>query len=344
MGRRPNITHPLTLSTEANGFLTKVQDTDTSNDNIFSYINDLDISSVTEDESESIPDLESVLDLTVVDEDVEEVEISEDLVDESAIDEGDEPITHTFAAITLANIDSTLETELYDSGASCHMSPYKHNFINFIPIQTKILTTADGGCFEATGKGDMCVSMPVGKSTTTILLKDVLYAPKMGVTLISIGKIDAAGYVALFHKSQLQIFSPMRGGELLAQIPMVNGLYWVEHQGDAHLAAAVDLEVVSIERLHWLMGHIAPGAAKTLVEKGLVDGFKLDISSKMPKSCDACEYGKAHRKPVKKEHEAPRAGKIGDEVHSDVWGLSPVQTMGGREYYSIYTDDHSCFT
>ena len=34
-------------------------DMDTSNDNIFSYINNLDISSVTEDESKSIPDLES---------------------------------------------------------------------------------------------------------------------------------------------------------------------------------------------------------------------------------------------------------------------------------------------
>lgn len=76
----------------------------------------------------------------------------------------------------------------------------------------------------------------------------------------------------------------MKGRKLLAQILMVNGLYQVEHQGDAHLAAVVDLEVVSIERLHWLMGHIAPEAAKTLIEKGLVDGFKLDISSKMPKS------------------------------------------------------------
>ena len=93
----------------------------------------------------------------------------------------------------------------------------------------------------------MRVSMPVGKSTTMIILKDVLYAPKMGVTFISIGKIDAAGYAALFHKSQLQIFLPMKGRKLLAQIPMVNGLYRVEHQGEAHLAVAVDLEVVSIE-------------------------------------------------------------------------------------------------
>ena len=41
------------------------------------------------------------------------------------------------------------------------------------------------------------------------------------------------------------------------------------------LAAAVDPEVVSIDKLHRLMRHIAPEAAKTLVEKGLVEGFKF---------------------------------------------------------------------
>jgi hypothetical protein len=92
------------------------------------------------------------------------------------------------------------------------------------------------------------------------------------------------------------------------------------------------------------MGHIAPEAAKALIEKGLVEGFKLDTSSKMPKSCDACEYGKAHRKLVKKEHEAPKAAKIREEVHSDIWGPSPVQTMGSREHYSTYTNDNSHFT
>jgi hypothetical protein len=131
-------------------------------------------------------------------------EISSGSLDEElAIDDGEEAKTYTFAAITLAATNSTVETELYDSGASRHMSPYRHRFINFIPIQKKLLTAADGGHFEAVGKGDMHISIPNGRSTTTILLKDVLHAPKMGVTLVSIGKIDAAGYAALFHKSQL---------------------------------------------------------------------------------------------------------------------------------------------
>ena len=102
--------------------------------------------------------------------------------------------------------------------------------------------------------------------------------------------------------------------------------------------------VVSIEKLQRLMGHIAPEAAKALVEKGLVEGFKLDESSKMPSTCSSCEYGKAHRKAIEKERETPRAGKIGDKIHSDVWGPSPVKTIGGREYYSLYTDDHSRYS
>src|SRR5271168_512426 len=268
-----------------------------------------------------------------------------DLEDKLTVNNNDEPTTYTFAAITLANTSSILEMELYDSGASRHMSPYKHKFINFIPIQRKVLTAADGGHFEAVGKGDMHITMPNGKSSTRILLKDVLYAPKMGVTLISIGKIDTAGCAALFHKSQLRIFSSMKEKKLLAQIEMKDGLYRVEHEKNVDLvAAAVMPEVVTIEKLHCIMGHIAPEAAKTLIKKGLVEGFKLDESSTMPYTCDSCEYGKTHRKPIKKEREAPRAAKIGDEIHSDVWGPSPVQTIGGREYYSTYTDDHSRYT
>src|ERR1700678_899459 len=91
------------------------------------------------------------------------------------------------------------------------------------------------------------------------------------------------------------------------------------------------------------MGHISPDAAKMLVKKGMVEGLTLDESSKI-ESCDSCEYGKAHRKAIGKERVAPRASNIGDEIYSDVWGPSPVQTIGGREYYTTFTDGNSSFT
>ena len=71
----------------------------------------------------------------------------------------------------------------------------------------------------------MHLMLPNGKSTTRILLKDVLYAPKMGLTLISIGKINVAGFALLFHKGNLTILSCGKEKKKLVKIPWKNGLY-----------------------------------------------------------------------------------------------------------------------
>ena len=84
-------------------------------------------------------------------------------------------------------------------------------------------------------------------------------------------------------------------------MPLKNGLYHVEHEAEVAMAVK---ELVTIKKLHCLMAHIAPEAAKALVSKGVVEGFKLDESSKIT-SCDSCECGKAYRKPIQKEREMP---------------------------------------
>ena len=61
-------------------------------------------------------------------------------------------------------------------------------------------------------------------------------------------------------------------------------------------------------------------------------------------TCASCEYGKATCKLIKKFHETPRASKFSDEIHSDIWGLSPIQTPGHKEYYVSFTDDHTQWT
>ena len=154
-------------------------------------------------------DINSVGDLIVIMDTSEDSVLKADgEVSEVALDLYEELKTSTFAAAILANsISSMIEIKLFDSGASRHMSPYQDKFINYFPIQKQVLTATDGGTFDAVGKGDMHVVLPNGKSTTKILLKDVLYTPKMGLTLISIGKIDIASFVLLFHKSLLRIFS-----------------------------------------------------------------------------------------------------------------------------------------
>jgi mRNA-degrading endonuclease toxin of MazEF toxin-antitoxin module len=251
----------------------------------------------------------------------------------------EENITLTYDSAMLANEGGTpgVETELYDSGASRHMSPYRHHFINYTSIAPKSITAADNGSFLAIGQGDMRISIPNGKNTTTILLKGVLYAPKLGLTLVSISKVTDAKFCALFRDDVCRIFDEKR--KLLGAVKKTNGTYRVQHDATPVIAASA-IETISVEELHRRMGHIAPEAAKCLVKDGLVTGIKLDESTHI-ESCDSCRYAKTTRKPVAKVRKEKRAAAMGDLIHSDVWGPSPTEMINRREYYSSFTDDHT---
>ncbi|KAF9527270.1 hypothetical protein CPB83DRAFT_768658 [Crepidotus variabilis] len=96
------------------------------------------------------------------------------------------PITSYAGAVIEAEFAPKARSELYDSGASRHMIPFRDQLINFIPIDPRPITAADKRVFHAMGKGDMRIRIPNGKTTSIILLCDVLYAPSMRLTIISI--------------------------------------------------------------------------------------------------------------------------------------------------------------
>ena len=71
-------------------------------------------------------------------------------------DKGEDGLT-TFDAAMLVNIGNAegMQTELYDSGASCHMSPYQDHFKAYVTIAPKPITAADKHHFQAIGKGNL---------------------------------------------------------------------------------------------------------------------------------------------------------------------------------------------
>ncbi|KAG1734064.1 uncharacterized protein EDB91DRAFT_1057120 [Suillus paluster] len=79
------------------------------------------------------------------------------------------------------------------------MSPYHDHFVNFKSIPPHAIEAANKHTFDAIGRGDLPIKIPNGKNKTHILLTNVLYAPSMGATLISISRLTHAGYAALFR-------------------------------------------------------------------------------------------------------------------------------------------------
>lgn len=261
---------------------------------------------------------------------------------DDAEDEGEEQTSFTYTTLTTPNPQRESRTELLDSGASRHMSSYRDLFQDFVNIPPKPITTADKHTFEAIGKGNLLIAIPNGKSNTRILLKDVLYAPKMGVTLVSISRLTAAGYAALFRADTCKIFDEKK--KLLGEIPVSKGLYCIKGPRKLFAGLAKADEQLTMQEIHARLGHIAPESIKHMIKDGVITGITLDPSDDTMDKCDSCEYAKATHKPIGKVHNPPRREKFGDEVHSDLWGPSPVRTPGHKEYFVSFTDDHTRFS
>src|ERR1700678_3113465 len=109
-----------------------------------------------------------------------------------------------------------------DSGASMDYCPDPARFTNYKSIQQKIMT-ADGRTLMAIGSGDLHIELPNGSGKMKVVFKNAIHAPEMAFTLISISRLDQAGYTVTFNKRVCTITDP--NGKTIATIPHVDGMY-----------------------------------------------------------------------------------------------------------------------
>jgi hypothetical protein len=178
----------------------------------------------------------------------------------------DEDAMHSLAATTVGAVPPWLaqackpESKLYDSGASQHMSPFHERFATYQSILPHAITVANKHVFYTVRTGDLQVKVPNGNSSTTILLRDALHAPDMGITIISVSHIAKARYSVCFkgNSCKIQNWSSETIGDILAS---TNSLYKVEH-----VCMAVDpIKHIDLVMLQGQLSHIAPDAIWTLI-------------------------------------------------------------------------------
>jgi len=180
------------------------------------------------------------------------------------------------------------------------------------------------------------IDVPNGEVLTPVLLKDTLHAPQIGLTVVSIGRIAKASYSVSFKDNHCKIRKD-QDRHVVGSIPTTgNGLYKVEHT----LMASTTLEQVNILTLHQRLGHVSLDTIQSLVHNNAVTGLHI-IDDGSPFFCESCEYAKATRKTIQKERTAPLASAFGKEIHTDLWGPSPLLSLGRRKYYVTFTDDHT---
>src|SRR5713226_2476063 len=153
--------------------------------------------------------------------------------------------------------DNWICVKLYDSGATHHISPYKSNFISYMPLMPPVfLNTANQQQFPAIGCGTLAIQVPNGDRETELTLHGVLHALGISYTLVSLATLDEEGYHAHIGAGHLKLISPQ--GENVGCIARTSRrLYKVVHALDSANA----IEPVSVMELHRRLSHIAVASA-----------------------------------------------------------------------------------
>ena len=209
-----------------------------------------------------------------------------------AVDEDKDELFAFVCTSAYANVAESLQVPksrlgtCVDSGASRDYCPDRSKFSNYKPIDRNI-TTADGRTIKAIGMGDMHVELPNGSKKTKTVFKNAIHAPDMAFTLISISRLDKAGYSVTFNKGMCTIRG--KNGQTIATIPHSDGLYRVlgSNEPGNREYASIASEKLTISEAHRKLGHITHAVIKHAVKQGYITGIELDGDSK-PDFCDAC--------------------------------------------------------
>ena len=159
----------------------------------------------------------------------------------------------------------------------------------------------------------------------------------MAFTLISISRLDKAGYSITFNKGMCTIKDSK--SQTIATIPHSDGLYKIMASKSSNKTETANAASgkMSISEAHRKLGHISYPAIKHAVSSGFITGIDLDADSK-PIFCEACAKAKSARQPFPKESET-RAAKFGECVHWNLWGPAAVKSLNGHLYMAARIDD-----
>jgi len=110
------------------------------------------------------------------------------------------------AAITQIEVARPTHVELYNSGATCHISLYCDDFTTYCSLKHLVfLNVANGQQFPAVGTGSMVISAPNRDSQSELTLENVLHAPSVGYMLVLLGALDSLGYCIVISNGNLEI-------------------------------------------------------------------------------------------------------------------------------------------
>jgi hypothetical protein len=236
-------------------------------------------------------------------------------------------VTEELQDALLLSIYNLLDSWILDSGASFHTTTICEILENYVAGDFGKVYLADGSALDTVGMGDVRIRV---HSDSVWKLQKFRHVPKLKKNLISLGQLDDEGHSIYFHGGKWKVII---GARILAQDNKTCTLYMTINIRDT--TAFVDASVNS-KLWHLKLGHMSEKGMKVLLSKGKLPALK-SVESNI---CEGCILGKLNKVSFVKVGKASKPEKL-DLVHTDLWGPSPVASLGGSRYYLTFIDDSS---
>lgn len=236
---------------------------------------------------------------------------------------------------------------IVDTGATEHMSNDRSSFANFVELNPRRpVRVGDSSIIYGIGVGDVRVlSILSDGSWRELVLKNVLYVPKIWRKLFSVGATTEQGNCGSVAHDKLVIKNS--NGEELIVAERDGQLFKAnirELCSEAEVAAGDELGV-----WHERYGHVHKQRLVKMARLKAVEGLdsiaKASTQSETARcviDCESCLVGKQPRLHFG-ESSRPKATKVGDRVHADICGPIAPYTVGGNNYFVLFKDEHSSY-
>ncbi|GLB45342.1 hypothetical protein LshimejAT787_2200050 [Lyophyllum shimeji] len=261
--------------------------------------------------------------------------------DENAIAkiiEENAPIDRKVALVATNNLDPLSSCLVADSGCTAYFFKSRDSFKTYKPLNKVVgQSSKESANFSVIGVGNVEVRVLHKNVEHTLQFRDSLHAPDVTANLLSISKMDLAGWDIVFGGQKVRFFKNKM--EVFAGT-LKNGLYFINGSITTNIPTALTARSlrspVDISTWHRRFAHF--GTARIVEASKLVDGLEI-TKEKVVGQCEDCIVGNQKRRAyddtVSAEQDVLKLTNI------DIWGPARVKSAGGALYAMKFHDNGS---
>ncbi|KAF7374244.1 Transcription factor [Mycena sanguinolenta] len=224
-------------------------------------------------------------------------------------------------------------TALLDSGANRHYCPSREHFVEYQSIDAVPIRSADNHTFYATRSGKVPMTVLHNGRRINMMLLDVLHAPEMPLTLVSVSRMARSGHAVHVEKDSAHVLTPDRTTLEVhaAATPTPNPV--------STPAVNTACMTLTLHEFHCRMGHADVRGLQNMISKGLVTGVKLTDMDEEP--CRGCNKGMLRHEPPHTRSNSSEKVYSDDDTRCSTWGPTPTPSLGHKTHAVLFLDGRS---